>query len=162
MIRLTFFAISADTAIATARYVLPVPAGPSPKVMSPCSIASTYFLWLGERGCTIRFTPAERCLPESTSDFSVTAGIRDHQLQHSLQLAVLQRYAAAPQTLVVGEDAFHLLHSLRRPGHLDRVRTKVDRHMKAVFHQPKVLVAGPIQGLNTRRDLEGFFNQAVF
>ena len=74
MIRLTRLAISADTAIATARYVLPVPAGPSPKVMSPCSIASTYFLWLGERGCTIRFTPADRCLPDSTSERSVTAG----------------------------------------------------------------------------------------
>ena len=74
MIRLTLFAISADTAIATARYVLPVPAGPSPNTMSLCSIASTYFRWLGERGCTIRFTPADRCLPESTSDFSVIAG----------------------------------------------------------------------------------------
>jgi hypothetical protein len=40
--RLTFFALNADTAIATARYVLPVPAGPTPKVMSFCSIASTY------------------------------------------------------------------------------------------------------------------------
>jgi hypothetical protein len=74
MIRLTRFAISAATAIATARYVLPVPAGPSPKVMSPCSIASTYFRWFGLRGCTIRFTPADRCLPESTSERSDTPG----------------------------------------------------------------------------------------
>ena len=34
-------AISADTAIATARYVFPVPAGPTPKTRSWRSIAST-------------------------------------------------------------------------------------------------------------------------
>ncbi len=68
MMRLTFFAISAATAIATARYVLPVPAGPMPKVMSLCSMASTYLRWFGDLGCTMRLTPAERCFPLSTSD----------------------------------------------------------------------------------------------
>jgi hypothetical protein len=53
---------------------LPVPAGPTPKVMSFCSMASTYLRWLMERGWTVRLTPAERCLPESASERRVVAG----------------------------------------------------------------------------------------
>src|SRR5215208_531804 len=40
--RFTLRSISADTAIAIARYVLPVPAGPMPNTMSFERIASTY------------------------------------------------------------------------------------------------------------------------
>ena len=39
--RLTFFAWSAWTAVAMARYVLPVPAGPMPNVIVEDPIAST-------------------------------------------------------------------------------------------------------------------------
>ncbi len=41
MMRLTCLACNACTAFATARYVLPVPAGPMPKTMVLASIAST-------------------------------------------------------------------------------------------------------------------------
>ena len=41
MIRLTSFCCSAWTALAIARYVLPVPAGPIPKITVLASIAST-------------------------------------------------------------------------------------------------------------------------
>src|SRR5215204_1190324 len=54
MIRLTSRRDSAATAIAIARNVLPVPAGPMPNVIVSCRIASTYFFWLTERGATRR------------------------------------------------------------------------------------------------------------
>ncbi len=41
--RFTSLFLKAATAIATARYVLPVPAGPMPKVTSFEAIALTYF-----------------------------------------------------------------------------------------------------------------------
>ena len=43
MMRSTSLFLSATTAMATARYVLPVPAGPMPKVSVFFLIASTYF-----------------------------------------------------------------------------------------------------------------------
>ena len=54
MIRLTSRRDSAATAIAIARNVLPVPAGPMPNVIVSRRIASTYFFWLTERGDTRR------------------------------------------------------------------------------------------------------------
>ncbi len=50
MIRLTFLAWSACTALAIARYVLPVPAGPMPKVIVCLSIESTYRFWFSVFG----------------------------------------------------------------------------------------------------------------
>jgi hypothetical protein len=55
-----------------------------------------------------------------------------------------------------------LLHTLIRSGDMDRIRTKIDRYLKTVFHKPKVFVAGPVQGLNASSDLEGLFYQVVF
>src|SRR5438034_9521229 len=49
-IRATSRFISADTAIATARNDLPVPAGPMAKTMSCLRIASTYRFWPGVFG----------------------------------------------------------------------------------------------------------------
>ena len=45
MMRLTRSARNAATASATARYVLPVPAGPTPSVIVFCSMASRYARW---------------------------------------------------------------------------------------------------------------------
>src|SRR4249919_127491 len=47
--RCTRASFSASTAIATARKVLPVPAGPIPKLMSCVAIACRYFAWLAPR-----------------------------------------------------------------------------------------------------------------
>src|SRR3954462_531416 len=49
--RFTVSRSSASTAHATARYVLPVPAGPMPKLMSWAWMASRYATWLGVRPC---------------------------------------------------------------------------------------------------------------
>ena len=43
--RLTCFALKAATATATAKKVLPVPAGPTPMVMVFFLMASIYFFW---------------------------------------------------------------------------------------------------------------------
>jgi len=129
--------------------------------MSPCSIASTYLLWFGERGCTIRFTPADRCLPESTSDFSVVAGsaITSFSIPFSSPFcSVTPTCADSRSRQRFAPPAPHF----NRTGDLDLVRSEIDRYLKTVFHKPKVLIAGPVQGLNTRRDLKGFFYQAVF
>src|SRR3954462_12795457 len=49
--RFTLSRSSASTAQATARYVLPVPAGPMPKVQSCARIFSMYCTWCGVRPC---------------------------------------------------------------------------------------------------------------
>ena len=52
MMRPTCLPKNACTAMAVARYVLPVPAGPMPKVMVLLRMASTYSFWLTVRGPT--------------------------------------------------------------------------------------------------------------
>ena len=54
MIRLTSRRERAAVAIAIARNVLPVPAGPIPKVTVERRMASTYFFWLTDLGATRR------------------------------------------------------------------------------------------------------------
>src|SRR6185437_5883310 len=125
--------------------------------MSLCSIASTYLRWFGDRGCTIRFTPVDRCRPESTRAFSVTDGsaITSRSIPFSSPF-----WSVTPQRLIVGEDALYLRHARLRAGHYNCIGPEVDRDAEGIFHQAKVFVAGPVQGLNARRDLQGFFDQA--
>ncbi|SKZ70205.1 Uncharacterised protein [Mycobacteroides abscessus subsp. abscessus] len=66
MMRLTALPCSAWTALAIARYVLPVPAGPSPNTMVLLSMASTYFFWLSVLG-RIVFPRREMMSSDSTS-----------------------------------------------------------------------------------------------
>ena len=54
MMRLTCLARKAATAAATARYVLPVPAGPTPMVTGLWSTACTYCFWPMVLGLTGR------------------------------------------------------------------------------------------------------------
>src|SRR6266702_3999944 len=54
MIRLTCLACKACTALAIARYVLPVPAGPMPNTIVFESIASTYRFWFSVLGRMVR------------------------------------------------------------------------------------------------------------
>ena len=54
-IRLVLFSSNARTAMLTAKYVFPVPAGPMPKTMSCFSIASRYSFWFSVLGETLRF-----------------------------------------------------------------------------------------------------------
>jgi len=93
---------------------------------------------LGERGCTIRFTPADRCLPDSTSERQRHRRVRDHQPQHPLQLAFCSVTPERRKRLEVGKDARYPLHALRRAANLDLVRAQIDRHLKPVLHQPQV------------------------
>ena len=60
-------------AMATARYVLPVPAGPMPNTISYFSMASRYRRWLTLFGCTVR-RPNERCRPASANPRKVALG----------------------------------------------------------------------------------------
>src|SRR5436190_8042126 len=53
MMRETFSSRSAETAMAIARYVLPVPAGPIPKVTSCARMACTYLRWPVVLGVTL-------------------------------------------------------------------------------------------------------------
>ena len=68
--RLTFFSRSAAAAIATARYVLPVPAGPIANTMSCSRTACRYSCWRTLRGETTWRSagPTERFSKKSTSD----------------------------------------------------------------------------------------------
>src|SRR6516225_7538031 len=66
MIRVTSLACSAFTALAMARYVLPVPAGPMQNTIVWLSIASTYRFWFTVLGRTMR-PRADRMSRGSTS-----------------------------------------------------------------------------------------------
>src|SRR6476646_6167505 len=69
MIRCTSFSASAAAAIATARKVLPVPAGPMPKVIVCRRIESTYRFWLSVFGATLVL----RC--RQTTSSRISAGL---------------------------------------------------------------------------------------
>jgi len=44
---------------------------------------------------------------------------------------------------------------------VDGVGAEIDGHMQAIFKEAKVLVAGPVQGLNAGSNVEGSFIQVV-
>ncbi len=129
--------------------------------VAACSMASTYFRWLGERGCTMRFTPAERCRPESTRDLSVTAGSAMTSLSMPLSSPFCRVTPAAAEALVVGEDALHLFGTGGSAGDVDGVAAEIDGDVETIFQESKVFVAGPVQGLNAGCNLERLFDQAV-
>ena len=129
--------------------------------MSDCSMASTYLRWLGERGWTMRLTPAERCLPESTRTCRVTAGSATTSLSMPLSSPLwrltpdLRRVSKSAKMLFDAGDAVGFA------GDMDGVGAEIDRDVESVFQQAEVFVVGPVEGLNARGDFEGFFDQVV-
>ena len=74
----------------------------------------------------------------------------------------MQVHARFSERIEVGEDANHPVDSVLRSSHVNGVRSKVDGDVQTIFHQAKVFVAGPVQGLNTRGDFDGLFIQVGF
>ena len=133
---------------------MPVPAGPTPKTMSFCSIASTYLRWLIDRGCTVRFTPADRCLPASASERSVVAGSATTSRSIPFSSPLCGLTPCLRKRLEVLEDALHARHALFRSLHVNGIGPQIDPDAERVFHQPEVFIAGPEQGLKIGRDLQ--------
>ena len=88
------------------------------------------------------------------------AWVRRHQLQHGIQLAVLQRYPGSAQLFVVIKDPLHARHIFFRPGDMNGIGAKIDTRVQLVFQQSQIFVAGPEQGLNIGRDFKGSVDQA--
>jgi hypothetical protein len=87
--------------------------------------------------------------------------------QGVLQRAEAEYYAASrihprdpSARFALGKYLLDLIHTFLGTCDVYSVGPEVDHHLQAIFHKAKVFVAGPVQGLNTRRDLKGFFNQA--
>ena len=61
----------------------------------------------------------------------------------------------------VGEDLFDTGDVVGFAGYLNGVGAEIDRDVEFVFEEPEIFVVGPVQGLNARRDFQGFFDQVV-
>ena len=88
-------------------------------------------------------------------------GIGGHQAQHAVELAILQQDSLAAKVFVVGKDLFHTGDAIGGTLDVDGIGTKVDAHAEAVFHEPKIFIASPEEGLKAWRDVQRFFHQAV-
>ena len=80
MMRCTALRSKASTAHATAKYVLPVPAGPMPKVMSWAGILAKYVSWLGVRARkslrrVCNATPPSASIDASPASISCTISV---------------------------------------------------------------------------------------
>ncbi len=87
MIRFTCLACSACTALAIARYVLPVPAGPIANTIVCLSIASTYCFWFSVFGRIVR-PRFDRMFSVSTSAGRVSSAERNMLIDRSTASSV--------------------------------------------------------------------------
>src|SRR2546426_285676 len=131
MMRFTRLASRAEMAMATARYVLPVPAGPMPNTISYFSMASRYRRWLTLFGCTVR-RPNERCRPASANPQS-RFGIGHQHTQHAVQVAVIEGESGALQLIVIGEDLLGASHISRCALEFDGIGFQIDGDLQTVF-----------------------------
>src|SRR5690625_7230725 len=74
--RLTRLACRACTALAMARYVLPVPAGPIPNTTVLASIASTYSFWPTDLGLMVRPRLDRMFIVSTSAGRSTVAAVR--------------------------------------------------------------------------------------
>jgi hypothetical protein len=78
-----------------------------------------------------------------------------------VELAVVEVDAGFAEVVEIGEDSGYSVDRVVWAGDVDSVGAEVDGDVQTVFEEAKVFVAGPIQGLNTRRDFDSFFIQVV-
>jgi hypothetical protein len=78
-----------------------------------------------------------------------------------VEFAIVQVDAGFSEVLEVGEDAGDPVERVVRAGDMDGVGAEVDGHVQIIFKEAKVFVAGPVQGLNARGDVEGSLIQVV-
>src|SRR5437016_4109022 len=93
MMRLNCLACRLCTPSATARYDLPVPAGPIPKVITLRAIASTYGLWPLVFGRTVRPRAERRTAAVKPSDGGATRGRTHAMPTEHVQVQVGHRVA---------------------------------------------------------------------
>ena len=99
MMRPTCLPKNAFTAMAVARYVLPVPAGPMPKVMVFLRMASTYSFWLTVRGPTWR----PRCV-QTTSPYT-SEGLPDELMAMSMSDSTMPGLIGRPPRMTVSSSS---------------------------------------------------------
>ena len=87
-------------------------------------------------------------------------GVGDDQLEHAVELAVVEVDAGFAERVEVGEDAGDAVDIGLRAGELDVVGAEVDGYVETIFHEAEVFVAGSVERFNTGCDLEGFFVQS--
>ena len=108
MIRPTCRSESAATASAIARYVLPVPAGPIPKVTVHLRIASTYCFWVTVLGAI--FLP--RCRQTTSSKTLAQSARLLERAEHRVDRARADLVAALDELDELVEDGARLRHGL--------------------------------------------------
>ena len=147
MIRLTRLASRYATACAIARYVLPVPAGPTPNTMSICSIASRY----------------RRCIDGLGTDLLAAdrpgAALEEELLQLDVRILRNQLrsrlHVAAGEPVLLPQQAGQLLEHALGPGDVvgrafddDVVADGLDADVQGRFEVAEVLVEGSVEALN--------------
>ncbi len=88
------------------------------------------------------------------------AWVPHHQLQQTMQLAILQRHPGAPQRIEVRKYLRGASHRGVFPADLDRIGPEVDRNVQSILQQAKIFIAGSVEGLDTWGHVERFFQQA--
>ena len=124
-------------------------------------MASTYLRWLGRAGLDHALDAGGALLAGVDEGAEGDGGIGDDQLEHAVELAVVEVDAGLAEGVEVGEDAGDAVDAASSvTGDLDGVGAEIDGDVQAIFHEAKIFVAGSVQGLNAGGDFEGFFVQS--
>ena len=89
------------------------------------------------------------------------AGSATTKLEHAVEFAVVEVDAGFTEGVEVDEELFDAGNVGGFAGNVDGVGAEIDRDVEFVLEEAEVFVVGPVQGLNARRDFQGFFDQVV-
>ena len=158
MIRFTCFESSAETAMATARYVLPVPPGPMAKTIRAFRALRCSRFWLGLFGVTL-FLPNTRVRVGENAPWSVESRLVRRHLQQGLHFLAV-RDAPVQHALVVGvHDAGRPLHLLGLAFDFKVVVFQVRPDLQGGFEIFQVFIEGAEELVDSPGNSNGLLHQ---